>query len=136
MSHRRLSHTWLAFVWLQSALLFPACAPVGQYRRPETPAERARSVAAGVSDIVAARCDLESHCANIGPGQKFDSRSMCESKMQGETAVTLNTADCPLGVEPRKLDACVASILAQDCGNMFDALTRWNQCRNGQICYH
>ena len=90
---------------------------------------------AGVADIVHARCDLEDRCANIGPGQKFDSRAVCESKMQGETASHLNTSDCPLGVEPRKLDACISSILAQDCGSMFDALNRWNACRNGQICY-
>jgi hypothetical protein len=134
MSQRQLSHTWLRFVWLQSAFLLAACAHL-ENRRPETQQERAHSVAAAVADIVDARCELEEHCANIGPGQKFDSRAACGSKMQGETAVTLNTADCPLGVERRKLDACVSSILAQDCGNMFDALSRWNACRDGQICY-
>lgn len=128
MSHRLL-------VWLQSAWLLAACAHVGENRRPETPAEKERSVAMGVADIVGARCDLEDRCANIGPGRKFDSRSACESKLQGETASALNTADCPLGVERRKLDRCIASILAQDCGNMFDALNRWNACRDGQICY-
>ena len=103
--------------------------------RPETVEERARSVEAAVADIVRARCDLEERCANIGPGLKFDSRDVCRSKMHGETASHLNTQDCPLGVDTRKLDACTSSILAQDCGSMFDALSRWNACRNGQICY-
>lgn len=135
MSHRRSSHVWLRLLALQAALLWAACSPALSYRRPETPEERARSVDLAVGHILAARCDLEERCANIGPGQKFESRATCESKMQGETAVSLNTSDCPLGVEPRKLDACVSSILAQDCGSVFDALNRWNACRVGQICY-
>ena len=131
VSARRL---WLGLVVLHAGVCLAACATMGD-RRPETLAERERSVENAVSDIVGARCDLETRCGHIGPGQKFDSRPVCGSKMQGETAVQLNTADCPLGVEPRKLDACVSSILAQDCGNLFDALNRWNACRNGQICY-
>lgn len=132
MAHVSSRKQWL---WLASLplLTLTACAVRGS--RPETAEERAHSVQGGVYDIVRARCDLEARCGTIGPGQRFDSRSVCESKMQGETALHLNTADCPLGVEPRKLDVCVTSILAQDCDSLFDALTRWNACRNGQLCY-
>lgn len=119
---------------LLAALFACACAPLAD-RRPETASERDRSVHNAVLDITAARCDLEERCANVGPRGRFESRSACESKMQGETQVALNTADCPLGVERRKLKACVSSILAQDCGDIFDALNRWNDCRDGQICY-
>lgn len=126
---------WLRLVGLLNVLAMFACSSPVSHRRPETAQERARSVEAAVQQIFNARCDLEARCGNIGPGQKFDSRATCESKMQGETAVTLNASDCPLGVEARKLDACTASILAQDCGSMFDALHRWNACRIGQICY-
>lgn len=139
MSLRHSSKIWRRPVVLQAALVLgvlSACAPLESNRRPETAVERERSVSLAVADIVDARCELETRCANIGPGQKFDSRSQCESKMQGETAVSLNTSDCPLGVEPRKLDSCISSILAQDCGSVFDALNRWNACRDGQICYH
>jgi hypothetical protein len=135
MSHRQSSQIWLRLLALLGAWAWAACTPPLSNRRPETGEERARSVQLAVEHILHARCDLEERCAHIGPGQKFDSHSACESKMQGETAVTLNTSDCPLGVEARKLDACVSSILAQDCGNMFDALNRWNACRVGQICY-
>jgi hypothetical protein len=134
MSHRHPSHFSRVLIALQTAMILGACAPMVD-RRPETALERDRSVKVGVLDIVDARCDLEERCANIGPRGRFESRSACESKMQGETAITLNTADCPMGVERRKLDACVASILAQDCGSIFDALNRWNACRDGQICY-
>ena len=132
MSHVSSRKQWL---WLAS-LPFLTLACANAYgARPETADERARSVQGGVYDIVRARCDLEKRCSSIGPGQKFDTRAICESKMQGETALHLNLADCPLGVEPRKLDACITSILAQDCDSMFDALSRWNACRNGQLCY-
>lgn len=130
------SRKWLCLTTFPIlALALSACGHASGSGRPETAQERAQSVATAVAEIVRARCDLEDRCANLGPGQKFDSRAVCESKMQGETADELNTADCPLGVERRKLEACVASILAQECESMFDAISRWNACRNGQICY-
>lgn len=138
MSHQS-SRNWLCLSSLlilgSTSLALGACGHGSGSARPETAEARARSVHGAVADIVHARCDLEDRCANIGPGQKFDTRAICESKMQGEAASHLNTSDCPLGVEPRKLEACISSILAQDCGSMFDALNRWNACRNGQICY-
>lgn len=134
MSQRHPSHLSRGLIALLAASFVGACAPISD-RRPETATERDRSVHAAVLDITTARCDLEERCANIGPRGRFESRSACESKMQGETQVALNTADCPLGVERRKLKACVSSILAQDCGDIFDALNRWNDCRDGQICY-
>lgn len=115
-------------------MILGACARIAD-RPPQSAQERDRSVQLGVLDIVDARCDLEERCGNIGARGRFESRSACESKMQGETAITINTADCPRGIERRKLDACVASIRAQDCGSIFDALNRWNACREGQICY-
>jgi len=103
--------------------------------RPETPAARAETVTAAVEDIVAERCDLEARCGNIGPNQKYEARDMCESKLQGTTGSLLNTKDCPLGVDHRKLEACLANIRAEACGSIFDSLGRWNACRDGQICY-
>jgi len=102
---------------------------------PETPAARADSVRLAVVDIVHARCDLEQQCANVGPGQKFDTRDACESKMQGTTASALNIQDCPLGVNNKKLETCLANIRAEECTSLFDSMSRWNACRNGQICY-
>jgi hypothetical protein len=89
-----------------------------------------------VADIVEARCDLEQRCNNVAPGQKFDSRDTCESKLQGSTADDLNTKDCPHGVDPGKLSVCLADIKGEKCGNPFDSLSRWNACRTGQICLH
>lgn len=130
------SRCWLFWIgWLFATWTLAGCGDPMYARRPDTTQARARSVDWAVIQIVHARCDLERHCANIGPGQKFPTRAVCESKMYGETTHHLNMSDCPLGVEPRKLDACVASIYAQDCGNLFDRLSRWNACRKGNLCY-
>jgi hypothetical protein len=87
-----------------------------------------------VNDIVNARCDLEQRCSNIASGKKYDSRDMCESKLQGSTADDLNMKDCPHGVDQGKLSKCLSDIKAESCGNPFDSLSRWNACRTGQIC--
>lgn len=125
----------LTIAVFHSALLLGSCAHTGAGSQPETPAARADSVLAAVDDIVDARCDLEERCHNVGAGQTYDTRDTCESKMQGTSASEINAKDCPLGVDPKKLEACVASIRAEECGSVFDSLTRWNTCRPGQLCY-
>ena len=131
---------WLIPVFSVAALVLSsplaACGMGRMAGPPETPAERTRSVELAVRDIVMTRCDLEERCQNIGGGQRFERRDTCESKLQGTTAAEVNLADCPLGVDPRKLDVCLSSIRAEDCGSIFDALSRWNSCRKGQLCYH
>jgi hypothetical protein len=129
--------TCLVISTLATGAVLGACSHSG---RPaaQTPAASApaREVKSAVKDIVNARCDLEQRCNNIAAGQKFDSRDMCESKLQGATADDLNTKDCPLGVDQGKLSACLSDIKAEDCGNPLDSLSRWNACRTGQVCIH
>jgi hypothetical protein len=126
----------LTFVTLATGLMLAACGPRGVGTEPPlTPAARADSVEASVAEIVDARCDLEDRCGTIGPSQKFESRAICESKMQGTSASELNTKDCALGVDGKRLDTCLANIRAENCESMFDSLNRWNACRNGQICF-
>ena len=129
-------HLRLTLAALAAASLLGCGAGQSMAGPPETPAERARSVELAVRDIVMTRCDLEERCHNIGGGQRFERRDSCESKLQGTTQSEVNLEDCPLGVDPRKLEVCLASIRAEDCGSMFDALSRWNSCRKGQLCYH
>lgn len=106
------------------------------YEHPITPEARAASVSSAVDDIVVSRCDREERCRNLGPEQKYGSRDACESKLQGTTASEINTNDCALGVDGRKLETCLAAIRAEDCGSVVDKLGTWNACRNGQVCYH
>lgn len=135
MNTSTLVHS-VAIATFGGVLLFGGCAhTAGMAGQPETPAARADSVLSAVDDVVDARCDLEERCHNVGAGQTFDSRDTCESKMQGTTANEINAKDCPLGVDPNKLEACLASIRAEECGSVFDSLTRWNTCRPGQLCY-
>jgi hypothetical protein len=101
-----------------------------------SPAARAHGVESAVEDVVDARCDLEERCNNVAPGQKFESRDVCESKMQGTSASAINTKDCPLGVDDKKLEICLATIRGEECTSLFDSLERWNACRSGQVCFH
>lgn len=110
--------------------------PAAHAQTPPAASAPAQEVKSAVNDIVSARCDLEQRCNNVAPGQKFDSRDMCESKLHGATADDLNTKDCPLGVDQGKLSACLSDIKAENCGSPLDSLSRWNACRTGQICIH
>ncbi|MET0391156.1 MAG: DUF6184 family natural product biosynthesis lipoprotein [Polyangiales bacterium] len=121
---------------LIAGLTFAGCgAHGGLQEHPLSPEARADSVEEAVEAVVHERCDLEERCSHVGPEQTYDSRDACESKLQGTTASELNTNDCPLGVDPKKLDACLAAIRSQACGSVVDSLSRWNACRKGQVCY-
>jgi Family of unknown function (DUF6184) len=108
--------------------------PAAHAARTQHMAYGSQNAKSAVNDIVNARCDLEQRCSNIASGKKYDSRDMCESKLQGATADDLNTKDCPHGVDQGKLSTCLSDIKAESCGNPFDSLSRWNACRTGQIC--
>lgn len=129
----------LAISTLTTGAILGACS---HNERPATPSQLppaasapGKEVGSAVKDIVNARCDLEQRCKNIAPGKTFDSRDVCESKVQGSTADDLNTKDCPHGVDQAKLSTCLSDIRAEECGaHPFEALSRWNACRTGQLC--
>jgi hypothetical protein len=85
-------------------------------------------------EIVAARCEREERCSNIGSGKDFDNMAACRSKLDGKTESDLNTNDCKHGVDRGKLSECLAKIRDEDCGNPIDSLSRVTACRTGAIC--
>lgn len=84
--------------------------------------------------IVAARCDREERCSNIGGGKDYETRAACSSKLEGKTGSHLNAQDCARGVDQPKLSDCLSKIRAEDCGNPIDSLSRFAACRTGEIC--
>jgi hypothetical protein len=129
----------VAISTLATVAILGACShnerPAAHAQTPPAAAAPGQEVKSAVADIVHARCDLEQRCNNIAPGQSFDSRGMCESKLQGATSNDLNTKDCPHGVDQEKLSTCLSDIRAEECGaHPIEALSRWNACRTGQIC--
>jgi len=101
--------------------------------KPTVPAG-AGEVASARESIVAARCDREERCANIGAGKDYETRDACSSKLDGKTGSDLNTEDCARGVDKPKLSACLSKIRTEDCGSPIDSLSRFAACRTGEIC--
>lgn len=129
----------LAILTLTTCGILAACShserPAAHSQMPPGASAPGREVKLAVKDIVDARCDLEQRCNNIAPGQTYDNRGMCESKLQGTTAEDLNTKDCKHGVDQEKLSTCLSDIRAEECGaHPIEALSRWNACRTGQLC--
>ena len=87
-----------------------------------------------VREIVAARCEREERCNNVGPDKTYANHAACTSKLEGSTSDDINMKDCPNGVSDAKLHECLAKIHGEDCGNPIDTLSRVTACRTGQIC--
>ena len=87
-----------------------------------------------VREIVAARCEREERCDNVGPDKAYSNHAACTSKLQGSTADDINLKDCKNGVDDARLHECLAKIHDEDCGNPIDALTRLTACRTGALC--
>lgn len=90
--------------------------------------------ATAVSRIADARCAHERSCSNIGPGRHYLSIEACSQKTQANVMSDLNINDCPGGVAPKELDACVAAIEAESCGNVLDKVERITACRTSALC--
>jgi len=87
-----------------------------------------------VRDIVAARCEREERCNNVGPDKTYSNHAACTSKLEGSTADDVNMKDCANGVSDAKLHECLAKIHGEDCGNPIDTLSRVAACRTGALC--
>ena len=108
---------------------------VGPAHATDAPAlPGSRGVDSARHEIVAARCDREQRCANVGSGKDYDTMDACRSKLDGKTESDLNTNDCKHGVDRAKLSECLTKIHDEDCGNPIDSLSRLTACRTGAIC--
>jgi hypothetical protein len=87
-----------------------------------------------VREIVAARCEREERCDNVGPDKTYSNHAACTSKLEGSTADDINMKDCENGVSDAKLHECLAKIHGEDCGNPIDTLSRLTACRTGALC--
>jgi hypothetical protein len=90
--------------------------------------------AAVVDRLSNARCDQEVGCKNIGPGQKFVSRSICMDQVRGSIGNELNAYACPRGLDSDAVDRCMAAIKSEECNHPFDTLTRYDKCRTTALC--
>lgn len=89
---------------------------------------------AAMDRIVAARCDREATCNNIGTDKRFGSRDVCSREMMTKMHDDLKASDCPKGIDGKRLDDCLSSIRKESCNNPLEALSRIAACNTSQLC--
>jgi len=87
-----------------------------------------------VEHIVAARCERESSCRNVGPDKNYASSSACIEKLQADMRQDLNAQDCPQGVSQKELGECLTAIRGEACNNPIDTIGRLAACRTSDLC--
>jgi hypothetical protein len=108
---------------------------LGTTRPPEGSQAQARTaVASAVDSIVAARCDREARCNNVGQGREYASKDACATRIRAEWRDELNFAECPGGIDSKELNECLQEIRNDDCNNPFDTLGRIVACRSSDLC--
>ncbi|WP_148313716.1 DUF6184 family natural product biosynthesis lipoprotein [Sorangium cellulosum] len=92
------------------------------------------AVGSAVDSIVAARCDREGRCNNVGANRAYASKDDCAVRIRAEWRDELNFAECPGGIDSKELNECLQEIRNDDCNNPFDTLGRIVACRSSDLC--
>lgn len=88
----------------------------------------------GLLIIVAARCDHEEKCANVGAGRAYGGRTECERAITTEVAEELGGSECAHGLLRPALEACLEQIRNEDCRSILGALRRITACDHDSLC--
>jgi hypothetical protein len=87
-----------------------------------------------IGRIVAARCEREMRCTNVGADKKYATPDACSQKIRTEMHDDLNAKDCPYGVDQKELEECLTDIRKEECNNPIDTISRVAACRTGDMC--
>ena len=87
-----------------------------------------------VNRIVAARCQREAACNNIGSDKHFTNHDTCARELRSKVGDDLKASECPLGVDAKELDECMDSIRTESCNNPIDTISRLAACRTSDMC--
>jgi hypothetical protein len=87
-----------------------------------------------VASIVAARCEREVRCNNVGAKGKYPSRADCATRIQNEKRDTINEKDCPGGIDRKHLDDCLAEVRDEACRSPLASISRLVSCRSSRLC--
>ncbi|MBX3197124.1 MAG: hypothetical protein KF894_03120 [Labilithrix sp.] len=87
-----------------------------------------------IDRIVAARCQREANCKNIGADKKHVSEQACAQKLKADMKDDLNANECPRGIDQKELNDCLGAIHKEECNNPIDSISRLAACRTGELC--
>ncbi|MBX3207259.1 MAG: hypothetical protein KF764_19585 [Labilithrix sp.] len=89
---------------------------------------------AAIERIVAARCQREAGCKNIGAEKKHVSEQACVQKLKADMKDDLGTNECPRGIDNKELNDCLSAIHKEECNNPIDSISRLAACRSSELC--
>jgi hypothetical protein len=84
--------------------------------------------------ITGARCDREVRCDQVGANKRFETRDICARDEGNKTQAELRPADCPNGVDEKKLQSCLDAISKQDCAKLVTSLQSVDECKTATLC--
>lgn len=87
-----------------------------------------------VERIVAARCQRETACNNIGSDKHFTNHDTCARELRSKTGSDLRASECPRGIDAKELDECMEAIRTESCNNPVDTISRLAACRTSDMC--
>jgi hypothetical protein len=88
-----------------------------------------------VNSAANSSCDAYSRCNNIGPGQKYATRSDCEIDNKAFWNNQWPSATCDNKINQDKLQFCLNAIAGTSCDNFLDSLnTTYLKCPESDVC--
>ena len=87
-----------------------------------------------IDRIVAARCERELKCNNVGADKEYASREACSQKLKTSVRDDLKAGECPGGIDQKELNECLEEIQNEGCGNPIDTIGRLAACRSSDLC--
>lgn len=87
-----------------------------------------------INRIIAARCQREATCKNVGSDKHFTSYEVCARELRDRVADDLKASECPKGIDSKELDECMESIRTESCNNPIDTISRLAACRTSDLC--
>ncbi len=89
---------------------------------------------AAVDKVVAARCEREATCKNVGVDKRYANAQVCSQKLHADMKEDLNAKECPHGIDQKELNECLEAIRKEDCNNPIDTIGRLAACRTSDLC--
>jgi hypothetical protein len=87
-----------------------------------------------INRIIAARCQREATCKNIGSDKHFTSYDVCAKELRSKAQDDLKASECPKGIDGKELDECMEAIRTESCNNPIDTISRLAACRTSDLC--
>lgn len=97
---------------------------------------QASSIVSATTLLAGARCDRQGACKEIGGGKRHETRETCTRDEMNRAQGDIRAADCPNGVDERKLQVCLDSIAKQECAALTTSLSTMNECKTAALCAH